>query len=69
MVPYKISDTITIRALVDVSSVEVFVDGGKLAMTEIFFPSEDFSRLKIFSEGGNVLLNRGEIFQMNSFWQ
>lgn len=42
---------ITFSMLVDVASMEVFVDGGLTVMTDIFFPNEDFQSLTIFTEG------------------
>lgn len=35
---------------------ELFADNGETVMTEIFFPSEDFDRVKLFAEGGKARL-------------
>ncbi|MBX2844125.1 MAG: glycoside hydrolase family 32 protein [Flammeovirgaceae bacterium] len=43
------SNELKIRIIVDVASVEVFFDDGTIAMTEIFFPNEDFSNISFFS--------------------
>jgi fructan beta-fructosidase len=43
---------IQIKLLVDDSSLEIFIDNGTLVMTELLFPSEPFSLLKIKSNGG-----------------
>src|SRR5690606_14463542 len=45
-------EEIKLTLLVDVASLELFVDGGLTVMTDIFFPSEDFQQLTLFSEGG-----------------
>jgi fructan beta-fructosidase len=42
---------VDIRFFADHSSVEIFMDNGLLVMTEIFFPSEPFTKLKIISNG------------------
>jgi fructan beta-fructosidase len=44
--------TATLRVLIDRSSVELFADGGRVAMTETFFPGEPFSaaRLRLTGE-------------------
>ncbi len=67
--PYSAHSTMKIRAFVDVASVEVFVDDGRLAMTEIFFPNEDFTITQIFSNGGSVNLQAGRIYALESIWK
>lgn len=66
--PYRPGNKLSIRALVDVSSVEVFVDDGKLAMTEIFFPTEDFNQVRLYSENGNAELSGGVIYGLKPAW-
>lgn len=66
--PYKLSGTVTIRALIDAASAEVFIDGGKLAMTDIFFPQEDFTDLILYTEHGMVVLESGVVYGMESIW-
>ncbi len=58
-----------IRALLDVASVEFFADEGGVAMTDIFFPSEDFTRLKLELSGGKVQVEGGRLFALQSIWQ
>ena len=60
--PYKASNTLIIKALIDASSIEIFIDNGKLAMTEIFFPSEDFTEINLFAKGGKANLTAGKVF-------
>lgn len=45
--------TIDFDIVFDVSSIEVFLDGGLTSLTEIFFPSEDFNSLQ-FNAIANV---------------
>lgn len=66
--PYDISNKLTLRALLDVASVELFADEGRLAITDIFFPHEDFTELDVYSENGTVELESGMIYGMNSIW-
>ena len=42
----------TIRLYVDVSSIEVFVNGGEMVMTEIIFPHKPYNSVK---QKGNIL--------------
>ncbi|MFN8354228.1 MAG: glycoside hydrolase family 32 protein [Spirosomataceae bacterium] len=67
--PYLVGKTLTIRALIDNSAIEVFIDGGRAAFTEVFFPNEDFSKLILFSEGGQTQLVVGEIHSVNTIWK
>jgi sucrose-6-phosphate hydrolase SacC (GH32 family) len=60
--------TLRLRLFVDVSSVELFADDGASVMTEIFFPSEPFTRIGIFSEGQGFRVLSGEIFPLSSAW-
>ena len=39
------------RIFVDRSSVELFVDGGRVAMTNLVFPTNPYSQLRFFSDG------------------
>jgi fructan beta-fructosidase len=42
----------------DVASCELFADSGLFQMTEIYFPTENFSNAQIFSEGGVATLRK-----------
>ncbi len=61
------SDTIKFHLYIDKSSVELFTDDGKVVMTEIFFPNEDFSKIQIYGTDGGVLV-KGELYELNSIW-
>lgn len=50
--PYRINDgKIEMRLFFDVASCELFAEDGTVVMTDIFFPNEDFTTLKIIGEG------------------
>jgi sucrose-6-phosphate hydrolase SacC (GH32 family) len=66
--PYIANAGLKLHLLVDASSVELFVDDGKLVMTTIIFPTEKFTRLKLFSNGGNVLINKAEFYGIEKIW-
>ena len=57
----------SIRALLDVSSIEIFVDGGQDVFTEIFFPTELYTKLEIVSEDGGALLE-GQLMEVVRIW-
>ena len=50
-VPVK-TDAHHVQIFVDKSSVELFVDGGRIAMTNLVFPNEPYNQLRFF--GGKV---------------
>ena len=49
---------------IDVASVELFADEGALAMTDVFFPNEDFNQIAVFSKNGAVYLTEGTIWSL-----
>jgi len=60
--------TIRFHLFFDAASAELFADGGANVMTDIFFPGEDFSQVKIYSENGKVKLLNGEAWSLKSIW-
>jgi len=48
---------------------ELFVDGGKLVMTDIVFPTENFTKLKVISTGGDLLLENAEFHSLKRIWK
>jgi fructan beta-fructosidase len=55
---------VRLRIFVDRCSVEVFVNDGLITFTESVFPSEDSERLELFAEGGEVLLDSLDIYEL-----
>lgn len=52
----------------DASSVELLADDGETAMTDLFFPNENFTAIKIFSEGGKTVLLKANAWELKSIW-
>ena len=67
--PYTAGRKLKIDLIIDASSVELFADDGRLVMTNLIFPSERFTTLKIFSKGGEVIVDRSEIYNLKSIWR
>jgi len=59
--------TIKLHVFFDAASAELFADDGATVMTDIFFPTEDFNQLSLFSEGGEVQV-KGKIYELNDVW-
>ncbi|RNI28995.1 glycoside hydrolase family 32 protein [Rufibacter latericius] len=47
---------LNLHLFLDVASVEVFANGGRAVMTDIFFPNEDFTKVELISSGPVQLL-------------
>jgi levanase/fructan beta-fructosidase len=60
---------IKLEILLDRASVEVFAGDGKVAMSSSFIPSDKADGLYLFNTGGELLVQKLEIFPMKSIWQ
>jgi fructan beta-fructosidase len=49
---------------VDVASVELFADGGKTVMTDIFFPDEEFTNIRLIAKKGQVSIKSGAVAEL-----
>jgi len=67
--PYRAGDTLRLRLLTDASSAELFVDGGRLAMTDVFFPNEDFGEVHFWGKNGQFRVVKGDIWGMKTIWR
>ena len=56
-----------ISLLIDVSSVELFADGGLTTMTELFFPTKPYTKIRIDSADGAVI-RKLEYIGLKSIW-
>jgi fructan beta-fructosidase len=64
----SVAKELKIRALVDVSSVEIFIDDGLDIFTEIFFPDEVYNKLELISSGAEEVLLAGEWLEVKRVW-
>ncbi len=60
---------VEMHLILDAASVELFAMRGKVAMTEIYFPTEEFSGIRLYSKNGNVQLDSGTAYKLNSIWK
>ena len=67
--PYVAGATLKLHILVDAASVEMFVDDGRLVMTTLVFPAEKFTKLKLFSKGGDGLLTKAVFHGIERIWR
>ncbi len=66
--PYQVANKVRFRLLIDAASVELFVDSGKLVMTNLVFPAKKYGNLQLFSAGGDILLEKAEFYNLKGIW-
>ena len=60
---------ITLRVLVDRSSVEVFEGRGRVTITDQIFPDRDSQGIQLFSQGGRAQLKDLTVWKLRSTWK
>ncbi len=67
---YKpVNKKVDIEILVDRSSIEIFVDGGKYSISSSFIPDMDKQRCELYTIGGEVIVDYLEINSLKSIWR
>ncbi len=66
--PLVLAKTLKIKALVDATSIELFADNGKIAISDLFFPNEPFTKVTIFSRGGQCVVSDGNVAALKGIW-
>ena len=56
--------TYKLRLFVDRSMAELFVQGGRIAMTNLIFPHKPYSTLRLYSEGGATQLHSAKLYRL-----
>lgn len=64
-----IDNKIYLEILVDRASIEVFANNGQAVVTNCFTPKEDSEKLVLFTTGGELNVERLDIFEVESSWQ
>lgn len=59
---------VKLHLFTDVSSLELFADGGQPNFTTRFFPTQPFNQIRLMSEGGKVMVAGGNIHALRSVW-
>ena len=65
---YDARPILKLHLFIDASSVEMFVDDGRVVMTNLVFPTEKYTHLKMFSKGGTGVLNKAVIIGLSGIW-
>lgn len=56
----------TFRLFIDKCSIEMFVDGGKVAMTNLFFPTAPYNGIEFYAEGGKVNVKDMMVYKLKA---
>ncbi len=59
---------VTLHIVLDASSIEVIADDGARALTDIFFPTEDFTEIRFFVESGTIDVQELDVYPLRSIW-
>ena len=65
----SINHRVTLRLLADRTSLEVFGNGGQVALTSCFLPRAKEQGLTVYTEGGSVKLVALTVHSLRSAWQ
>ena len=55
--PLDVKGKHTVKIIYDICSLEVFIDGGKVAMTNLVFPDEPYNVLEFYSNKGRFVVD------------
>lgn len=63
--PIGKEDTYELNVFIDKCSVEIFLNGGKLAMTNLVFPSVPYNRMCFYSKGGTFKVDSFHVYKLS----
>ncbi len=64
-----IDNVLKLDILLDRSSIEIFANDGKTVMSSCFVPTENANGLYLFNTGGELLIEKLEIYPLKSIWE
>ncbi len=64
-----INNKVSIEILVDRASIEIFANGGQVAITNNFTPDESAKGYVLFTNGGELGIDRMDVYEMMSAWE
>ena len=62
--PIQKATSYSVQIFVDRCSIELFLNGGKVAMTNLVFPNEPYNTLQFYSEGGQSKVNKLNVYRL-----
>lgn len=64
-----VDGVLKLEILLDRSSIEIFANDGKAVMSSCFVPSDNAYGLYLFNTGGELFVEKLEVYPMKSIWQ
>lgn len=61
--------TVTLKVFFDVASAELFADNGATVMTDIFFPTENFTQLRLHVKGSALKIKQLTVTPLQGVWK
>lgn len=61
---HEVDGSLSLRIFIDRSSIEIFGNDGRFAMTNLVFPNAPYSRLQISADGGKARLNDLKVYSL-----
>jgi len=62
--PVKKADSYKLDIFVDKCSVEIFLNGGKIAMTNLIFPTTPYNQMSFYSRGGAFKVSQCKVYRL-----
>ena len=66
--PAQLNEKVSLRLVIDQASVELFLNGGLLEMTNIVFPGEIYNEVNIKSEQ-EIKITESKVRKLASIWR
>lgn len=64
-----VDNKISLEIVIDRASVEVFANGGQTVISNCFNPDDNSKDILFFTNGGELLITKMEVSEMNSAWR
>jgi len=61
-------ESLTVRMYIDAASVEIFIGDGEMCFTDIFFPTNKYDGISMFSKDGKCVVSDAVVFPLKSIW-
>ena len=65
---YTFSNQLNVLLLLDETSMELFLDDGKLAMTELFFPNQPYNQIQLMDKNHSVEKVNGGVYPVKAIF-
>lgn len=64
-----VDDKIEFKIIIDRSSIEVYLEEGKYAISSTFFPKPEGKFYELMTRGGEIIIDKMLVHELNSIWE